>query len=321
VRSEASVPRVAYPSGRPRASPIRHGAVLAIRAGPSDTVPLMRGWRSATLAATMTNSDADPLADPWGSHSLPGDECATIRIGPSTLRVRSPDGEIWLAHVPGDGTRGTRTPEAATDAGEEWVRWPVPGDAGSLHLSPVFCDRPVVVEPEQTFRLLPRTEARIFVRVPLLVRVRIPNAGGTTLTELPSMLLSDTWWGTLTEGEACYWLPTTARRRVDPGVFEPHLAVCPLQLLNRSDEELQVERIALRVPHLSVFVSDGDLWADETRVRYRGADEESHIQITGVAPGEAPGATRVTGPRAPLSRGLRARSFARLKGLSGLAGL
>jgi hypothetical protein len=269
----------------------------------------------------MTSPDADPLADPWGSHPLPGDESATIRIGPSTLRVRSPDGEIWLAHVPGDGTRGPRKPRAATGADEEWVRWPVPGDTGSLHLSPAFCDRPVVVEPEQTFRLLPRTEARIFVRVPLWARVRIPDAGGTTLTELPSVLLSDTWWGSLTEGEACYWLPTTARRRVDPEVFEPHLAVCPLQLLNRSDEELQVERIALRVPHLSVFVRDGDLWADETRVRYRGADEESHIEVAGTAPGEARKATRVADPRTPLSRGLRARSFARLKGLSGLAGL
>lgn len=269
----------------------------------------------------MTRSDDSPLSLPWGAHPLPEEGDSTIQVGPSTLRVRAPEGEVWLAHVPGDGTRGEARPDAAGPGEEEWVRWPVPEGTGSLVLSPALCDRPLIVEPEQTFRLLPRSRARIFVRVPLWVRVEARNGDGSTLGLFPSMLLSDTWWGSVTEGELCYWLPTTARRRVEPGVFQPHLAVCPLQLSNRSDEELQVEKIALRVPHLSVFVHDGHFWADETRVRYRGADEESEIEIAGKAPAEASGAIRVADPRTPLPRGFRARSFARLKTLPGFGGL
>lgn len=298
----------------------------------------------------MTPADAASLSDPWGPHPLPADDVRTVRIGPLLLRLRRREGEIHLTHHPGDGTRGGRREDPgdgglAADRpgpagqrgtgtaeppgpdpegpapGEEWVRWPVSGQATGVTVSPAFCERPVVVEPEQSFRLLPRTRARIFVRVPLWARVTVGSAEGTVLTEVPTLLLSDTWWGGFTEGELCYWLPTSARRRVEPGAFAPHLATCPLELANRSDEELQVERIALRTAHLSVYRQDGRFWADETRVRYRGPDEESEIEMSGGPPPEEPGAIRVTPPRRPIPRGFRARSFARLKALPGLGGL
>ncbi len=130
--------------------------------------------------------------------------------------------------------------------------------------------------------------------------------------------LSDTWFGTLTDGELCYWLPTQARRSVTPEIFEPYLAICPLQLENRSHGDLDVIKIALRVSHLSIFQDEGRLWADGTRVRYRGDEEGSDIDMQRRAPDEAPGAELVMPPRTPVSRGLRTRTFARLKALSGL---
>jgi len=275
----------------------------------------------------MTRSELAPSAAPWGTHALPEGEATTIGIGPLTLWVRAPEGEVWIAYAPGGGSRGGRAdvPEAATRAREraedDWVRWPVPEGTDAIVLSPVLGPRPVVVEPEVSFRLLPQSGARIFVRVPAWVRLRLPGAEGAVLTEVPSVLLSDTWWGDPTEGELCHWLSTTARRAVDPGVIGPHHVVCPLQLANRSEEELPVERIALRVEHLSIYAEDGRFWADETRVRYRGAEEGSEIEMAGRPPAEAPGSTRVAEPRSPIPRGLRARSFARLKALPGLGGI
>lgn len=269
------------------------------------------------------DDDAPALPAPWGSHPLPPGADRTLTLGPLELGIRRRPREIWLSHRPGAGTRGTTWTDPRSPSGEEdaWTRWPVDDGIGELALTPTFPDRPVVVEPEHPFRLLPGTRARIFVRVPLWVRVLAP-AGGATLTEVPSVLLSDTWWGTFTEGELCYWLQTTARREVEPEVFAPHLAVCPLQLVNRSDDELPVERIALRVTHLTLFGDRGRLWSDETRVRYRGTDEGSRVEVGGTRPEEAPEAVRVAEPREePPSRGLSVRSFARIRALSGLAGL
>lgn len=271
----------------------------------------------------MSEPDRRALSSPWGEYTIPPTEPLTVGLGPLLLWARTWADEIWLAHSPGDWTRpeDVSGPEPPPEDAS-WVRWPVPDGTDRLLLSPVLPPRSIVVEPELAFRLLPGTRARIFVRVPLWARVELAEGeGAVPLTEVPTLVLSDTWWGGFTEGELCYWLPTTARRHQTRELFAPHLAMCPLQLSNRSDEELQVEKIALRVAHLSLFSDEGRLWADETRVRYRGEEEGSDIDTSGKAPAEASGAIRVRAPRSPVPRGFRARTFARLRALSGLGGL
>lgn len=269
----------------------------------------------------MTAVDEHTLPSPWGTHAIPSSETLRLELGPLVVWALARTDEIWLAHAPGDGGRGAEAPPREPPADEEWTRWPVPSGTDRIALSPIFPPRPIVAEPELAFRLLPGAVARIFVRVPLWARVTVVTDEEALLTELPTIVLSDTWWGSFTEGELCYWLATTARRRVEVSSFAPHLAVCPLHLSNESGQELQVEEIALRVAHLSVFGDAGHLWADETRVVYRGEDEGSDIDVSGRPPPEAPNAVRVATPRSPLPRGFRARTFARLRALSGLAGL
>lgn len=276
----------------------------------------------------MTEPNTYRLPPPWGKHTLPRDDPITVEIGPLALWARSRGDEIWIADDPGDWTRLRKEVDPSTrdrptaPAGEDWVRWPVPDGSDELNLSPAFPPRTVVVEPQLSFRLIPGARARVYVRVPLWVRLEVVGAETRLLTELPSVVLSDTWWGSFTEGELCYWLRTTARREVSSEVFAPYVAVCPLELSNHSDDELAVEKIALRVLHLSLFGEDGRLWADETRVRYRGAEQGSKIDVSGKRPPEASGARLVTPPREePPARGFQARTFARLKSLSGLAGL
>lgn len=270
----------------------------------------------------MTDAPLDALAAPWGEHPLEAGETLALELGPLRVRVRSTGDEIWLDHDPGGRRREARRPGSRPDGEEDWIRWPVPETAEAVRLVPRFPPRPVVAEPDRSFRLLPRTRARIFVRVPLWVRVEAGAGDPRPLTEVPSVVLSDTWWGGFTDGELCYWLRTTARRRVPPDVHRPHLAVCPLELRNRSDEELPVERIVLRVAHLSLFARDDHLWADETRVHYRGPEEPSEIEVSGARPEEAADAVRVADPREPPPhRGFRALTVARLRSLPGLGGL
>lgn len=272
----------------------------------------------------------EALAAAWREHGLPeGDETLTVRVGPLRLRFRARDDEIWMAHEPGVGGRSAEQKVRESEVGgarsghdeNEWTRWPFAGRPERVLLTPSFPDRTVVAEPEVPFRLAPDARVRIFVRVPLWVRVATAGAGGTMLAEVPTVVLSDTWAGTMTDGELCYWLGTTARRKVTPDVFAPHLAVCPLQLVNRSDHELPVERLSLRVAHLSVFAEQGRLWSDETRIRFRGADEGSELEVSGRRPDEAPDAVRVAEPReGPPPSGLRGLGFSRLRARAGLGG-
>jgi hypothetical protein len=268
----------------------------------------------------MVRQHATALTSPWGKHSISSGETLSLGVGPLVIWARAQAEEIWLAHESGDRHGGGDEPIPKPGEDEGWIRWPLPEGSDSISLSPAFPPRPIVVEPELAFRLPPGADARIFVRVPLWARVEVASGTGTPLTEVPSIVLSDTWWGGFTEGELCYWLRTTARRKVGPEAFAPHLAVCPLQLSNRSEEELRVEGIALRVTHLSLFSDGGRLWADETRVRYDGGDEGSDIDMSGKPPAEAPDAVQVATARSPVPRGFRAGTVARLKAISGLGG-
>jgi hypothetical protein len=231
-------------------------------------------------------------------------------LGGLRLRLRLAGPEVWLrgsyADVDEDGGR------------DEWTRWSLPGDA-RVEVRPSLPDRPVVVSPEQPFHLPLRGKARVYVRIPLFAQVVATdtNRTETVLAEFPSIVLSDTWWGTFTEGLAAYWLRTRARRSAPPEIFEPYLAVCPFLLENASDEPLAVDRFAIRTDHLSLFARDGGMWTDEVLVEYHGPLEGSELTYTGAVPREVGDVRRIASPREVPPRGLRARTFGRLKVMTG----
>ena len=265
----------------------------------------------------MSAAPDRPPPEPWGSFVLEDGEERRAVLGPLTLHLERLGDEIRLAH-----SREGAAPDARPSRrGLEWSRWATRDGAAPLTLTPTFADRPLVVAPEEPFHLLAGASARIYVRVPLWVKVESgPPAGPegtTTLATLPCIPFSDTWWGDTEEGELAHWLTTHARRSLSEALFEPHLAICPLQLMNRSEEDLHVDKVALRVGYLSLYVDEGRIWSDETRVHYQDHDEGSRLEMDGRPPQEAEGARLLAPARHGMGRGFRARTFARLRSIPG----
>lgn len=249
---------------------------------------------------------------PWGSHELtPGRE-HDVEVGPLTLSFRLDGDEIWISWQ-----RSARDGHTGESASQDWQRWATAENSNAITIRPAFPDRPLVVSPEMPFYVATRATARIYVRIPLVAAIDLTDEDRTPLMEVPTIVLSKTWWGRVTDGELAYWLPTTARRLVEPQHFPPYLAVCPVIIQNRADEALEVEKVAIRAAHLSVFSTGIRLWGDETTVVYRADEDGSDVDVSGVAPREASGAVLMATAREPLTRGLRARTFARIKSLSG----
>lgn len=267
----------------------------------------------------MTTTEPDHRIGPWGPRTLDEDAEADIRLGPLTLHLARTAGEIRLAHTRDREEREERQGDAEEPDRElEWSRWAGSDWTGEIGLHPTFPDRPVVVAPEEPFHLVAGADARIYVRVPLWVKVEATGRGRTTkLTALPTIPTSDTWWGTVEEGELCFSLTTHARRAISEELFEPHLAMCPIELVNRSDEDLTVDKIALRVDYLSLYTRGGQIWADETRVRYQGDVEGSRLEMAGRPPAEASDARLLAAARLKMARGFKARTFARLRSMQG----
>lgn len=254
------------------------------------------------------------LRPPWGSVTFGAESEEERAFGPLSLRLKKVGDEVWLQDLDSG-----RAPVVGAEPEDAWMRWSMnPSDR--LHLLPGLPDRSVVVSPERPFFLSPHHEARVYVRVPLFVRVLLEDSSETQtlIADLPSVVLSDTWFGTFTEGLLAYWLTTKARRAVTHDLFEPHLAMCPLSLMNHSDEALPVERFTVRVSHLSLFAEQDRIWTDEVQVRYEASDEGSVVQYTSTVPPEAPGAKLIAIPQERAPRRLRALTFG-IRNLSGLA--
>lgn len=242
----------------------------------------------------------------WGVHALAEEGQLDLALGPLELEVRRTAGEIRIAHH--------RKGDPRPDRGSRWIRWvPAPDWTGEVALTPAFPSRPVVVRPDNEFWLTQGSEAHIYVRIPLDVEVAALGPHRASLLTIPTKVLSDTWWGSTEEGVLHYYLDTKARRVMADAEFLEHLAVCPVHLTNGSTDDLLVTRIALHTEYLTLYRDGNRLWSDETRVRYRGHEEESSVAVGGEPPAEAEHAELVRPARMKMSRSFSARTFARLR--------
>jgi hypothetical protein len=274
---------------------------------------------SATLIkprpAMVSSTGSASGISSWGQYRLSREEPFRMHLGETSVVVRTAADELRVVSFQEPAGPGT-SPEP-TSSDPTWTRWAASSTPLEIRVTPQLPDRPVVLQPAESFHLLPGARARIYVRVPVWIRIEVTGSAGGVLTEVPTLVLSDTWWGDFASGEVCYWLPIVARRSASQEIFLPERIICPLELVNRANETLPVEKILLRCEHLTVFRGSGSLWSDEIRVRYRGEEVGSDVEMTGRPPPEAEQARRLTVPREPMVKGITARTFARLRGLSG----
>ncbi|HSR50246.1 MAG TPA: hypothetical protein VLV83_05420 [Acidobacteriota bacterium] len=251
----------------------------------------------------------------WGERAFPPEAVCTERFGPLRLWHKASKGDLWLAW---QGLED-EDPEPETPAKDDsrWVRYAFKDQDDKIRFMPVFPDRPVVMAPESAFFLTPKAEARVYVNIPLWVRVELGGGRTTQIRDIPTMVLTNTWQGTFFEGDLAYWLTTRARREVEPPQPLPHTAICPIHIYNRSEEQLTVEKICLRVGWLSIFESQGVFFGDACHVEYRGPADTSQVEAKGRSPREAKKAKLIMRPRSPARKGL-ASTFTQLRSLPGL---
>lgn len=278
----------------------------------------------------------------WGEHPAPP-ETTPFTLGPLTLWASVQQNDLWVTFRQTDPTaqdKTARAEAAETEAAEteasreeetaqpsppvltedaDWKRWALTGEKVRIRFTPEFPDRSVIVKPEYPFNLSPQAEARIYVHCPVWCKVEMVGERTTLITEIPTVVLSNTWFGTFTSGELCYWLSSKARRGMEGVEPTPHLVACPVHIRNRSQEELPIEKICLRVRTLSIYRDHERMWADESTVTYRGGAEFSRIEVAGVPPREAAQASLLSPPRDPGTRSLIGKTFSTIKDIGGLS--
>ena len=246
----------------------------------------------------------------WPIFTLKDRDVCRHRIGPLTIFLKRFLNEIWVASIRDDATRGD---PAELPEKPEWMRMALPGEFDQYRLQPVMPDRPVIIDTEHSFSFVSQTRTRVYSRVPAWVRITPVSREDLIIAELPTVVLSETWFGGFTEGELSYAVSSTARRILTDDLLEPHLVVCPMEIRNNSDDELKFEKVCLRVDRLAIFARGDALWSDETVINYHGADSGTDTEMKGTCPPEAGDAKLVSKPRTPVRKSIGLKTFRLLR--------
>ena len=243
------------------------------------------------------------------------------RIGPLTLWCQHLVGEWRLAwQTEGDDEypdlpeANLPAPEGASDTATlERVASRLLGDR--LLVTPRLADRPVVVRPETSFRLVPGGEIEFYVGTPLWVCLESCEPIHRLL-DVPTRRPSDSWFGpSTTEGELCYSGKISARLQRDNLPISQHRAITQVRLHNQAEDDLLLERINLPVPNLALFVGEGGrLWTQTVSVERSSDAKRAEVRIEDAPPVEAGKVERVAEARSAMPRNVFSRALGALLG-------
>jgi hypothetical protein len=255
----------------------------------------------------------------WGEFELELRACRYWRIGPLSLWVTRLAREWQVAHTwsddPFDSTYELDRTNVEIPAGLERRRYLFVESTKRLSLRARVADRPVVARPEQPLIIPAGESATLYVASPVWVELAISDPrrdsvdSGKAFAELPIWRMSSTWFGDDTlEGTLCY--ATRSRAIVEPRPTRGPRVVTALDLRNVCTVPLQVQRLALPLPQMSVFSdTDGQLWTEATRVDH-DIDIVVPAQIDSSPPREAGPTTLVSRPRQDRQQNVLARALA-----------
>ncbi len=253
----------------------------------------------------------------WDSHKIEVKKDYHWKIGSLDLWVRKADDEWLIAYAQVcedlDSKKSiiAKPQKKPEDIG--WNRFVIDDTSRIVQLVPVLQDRAIVVGSEIPVKILPGNKALFFMSVPIWVRVYVGENKKVMLTEIPTIVLSNTWFGDPMTGELGYTLKTTARRSMGELRISPQRAVCPVRVKNDTQSQLDFQRLSVHVEHLRVYRGSKRLWTNEVHIDFFGDDLPSRIDFSDKMPDFEEGCMLLSEERTPVDKSLLKKSVGILK--------
>lgn len=180
-----------------------------------------------------------------------------------------------------------------TPGGITWTRYALHDERSEIRFIPVMPKRPLLVKTRNQTIFPPGAKILFYVHLPIWIAPRISVEDSFFEGEpIPSIFLSDTWYGEPTHGHLCYALKTLARRRLEVFTYSPHRAICPVLIHNASEHSLDCMQILLKTRFLHFYLDPKRwLWTNQVNVRYHGTKRFSSITYNTEPPKEMQSAT------------------------------
>lgn len=239
------------------------------------------------------------------------------QIGTFKLWIKKIDDELLLSYEQsseGEESQTLITAEPQEDTENlAWNRFVIKDESNVLQLVPALPERAVVVNSESPVKILPGNGALFFISIPIWVQVYAGEKKKTLISEIPTIVLSNTWFGDPMNGELCFSLSTRARRSIVDTHVPPSRAVCPVWIKNGSQTQLDLQKLCVHVEHLKTYKGKKQLWTNEVYVTFTGEDQLSQVTFSRKTPTIEEGCTLICKERIPVDQSLIQRSFSILK--------
>ena len=230
------------------------------------------------------------LLSPW--NKLTGNT-GSIQLERLSLSLRHTREECWLDYrfLSADGSDMEIAPQS--------LRFLLSDSERQIQITPQLADRAVVARPMMPTELLPKERATLFISTVLWARVAVDKQ---TLAELPTVRLSDTWFGANTRhGELCYASQTRALLKLDTVQHTPFRAITPITIDNQGEDNVRLERINVPVPHLTLYCDGERFWTSALSVLRETNLATANLRIDSKPPHNA---DLVAPPRRPIRGGV-----------------
>lgn len=189
------------------------------------------------------------------------------------------------------------------------TRYPISGD---LTVSQRLSNRPVVAQPNQPIHVPCDGRVKLFVGTSLWFCLARDE---DVLLDVPVMRLSDTWFGPDTmNGEVCYACETHARLTMESARVNPFKAITPIEIINRGDAPLVVDRVNIPVPYLCLYQGKDRHWTSKLTIVRRATDADSSVRVGDDAPLECKQPTLISAAREHADDGIMHKAMSLLLG-------
>lgn len=251
----------------------------------------------------------------WGTFQVEDGQSRFWRIGNVVICVDRVTNEWHIASCPVG-----KITDLPTDDNEQSDNFTIPFEKlnfktftfhtqGEIELKPVLANLPLASKLERPLYIPGGEDILLYVSSPVWVRVQTGKAR-IILDEVPTFVLSDTWFGPNTrEGELCYAGHTHCSPHLKDVPSGPDRIISPMLIKNHAKQPLKLESIIVPLPDLSVY-SDADnfLWTEQIYV-YKEEDEGPEVEVAKGPPKALEELTLLTDPRRDIRNASSIKRF------------
>ncbi len=206
-----------------------------------------------------------------------------IRTGYTDIWIKKNESEWFIYHEQSSVKLKPKIETVKRKEDWTWIRVISEIKSDTLFLAPKVPDKPVIVQSPEEIIIPEKQSAKFYIEIPLFIMLKQKSKNELLLMEIPSEILSKTWFGDISGGILSYSLNTVLSSKVIDN-FSPSSSQCSIIITNKSKSPFRFRKLSVYAQNFSIFEGkEKDLWCNNSFID-KYDNDELKISIDSKAP-------------------------------------